>query len=129
MLTASKNVVGRYVNGVSRGEVCTNAAERNGCGDNEGLGDDRCRGVWVHAEQSRGARGEAAYDGWARAVRMMVDKSDGQDTTQAEKGVVIADRARAHEVAMDPQGRMGKADALPGGRTWALVGKWDVAMQ
>ncbi|KAF9481091.1 hypothetical protein BDN70DRAFT_804100 [Pholiota conissans] len=56
-LTATKNVVGRYLNGIHMRSVCTMGATS-----------ERATGVFVHAEQAWVARDKRQYAAWARAV-------------------------------------------------------------
>ena len=56
-LTATQNVVGRWLNGIDDANVCT-----------QGSTASLAQGVFVHAEQSATARGSGAYAGWIKAV-------------------------------------------------------------
>lgn len=58
ILTATKNVVGRALNGVSTHAVCRMAATPL-----------TASGEFLHAEQGSGPRTPNNYDAWARAVR------------------------------------------------------------
>ena len=58
ILTASKTVFGKYVNGVPLDELCGTDATPEGA-----------TGAFVHVEQAIEARGEEAYEGWVGALR------------------------------------------------------------
>jgi hypothetical protein len=74
ILTATKNVIGRALNGVSTNAVCRSAATAS-----------TASGEFLHAEQASGLRTPENYNAWARAVRdtfepscaegMVVDKN------------------------------------------------------
>ena len=56
-LTATKNVFGRYLNGIQSESVCSKAATRR-----------TATGEFIHAEQSRAARSPLNYNAWSQAV-------------------------------------------------------------
>lgn len=56
-LTATKNVFGRYLNGIQSESVCSKAATRK-----------TATGEFIHAEQSRAARSPVNYNAWSQAV-------------------------------------------------------------
>ncbi|KAG6811717.1 hypothetical protein H0H92_006118 [Tricholoma furcatifolium] len=56
-LTATKNVVGRFLNGVADDQVCTMGASAS-----------FATGLFVHVEQSEITRNPNAYDGWTEAL-------------------------------------------------------------
>ncbi|KAF9447376.1 hypothetical protein P691DRAFT_793566 [Macrolepiota fuliginosa MF-IS2] len=61
ILTATKNVVGRYLNSYplsSSHEVCTQSSDP-----------DSTQGVFIHIEQAAVARNKAAREGWIRALK------------------------------------------------------------
>ncbi|KAL1704136.1 hypothetical protein EV121DRAFT_206490 [Schizophyllum commune] len=58
ILTASKTVFGKYVNGVPLGELCGTDATA-----------EKATGQFVHVEQAIESRGEGAYEGWVGALR------------------------------------------------------------
>ncbi|KAL1735552.1 hypothetical protein EV714DRAFT_280140 [Schizophyllum commune] len=72
ILTASKTVFGKYVNGVPLGELCGTDATPEGA-----------TGQFVHVEQAIESRGEGAYEGRASFLRFgIVQRSVGEyDTT------------------------------------------------
>ncbi|KAI5889639.1 uncharacterized protein SCHCODRAFT_02511044 [Schizophyllum commune H4-8] len=72
ILTASKTVFGKYVNGVPLGELCGTVATP-----------EKATGAFVHVEQAIEARGEGAYEGRASFLRFgIVQRSVGEyDTT------------------------------------------------
>ncbi|KAF8055233.1 hypothetical protein FPV67DRAFT_872613 [Lyophyllum atratum] len=57
ILTATKNVVGRFLNGIDDGDVCTTAAKAS-----------MATGLFVHIEQGAAALSPAAYDAWTEAL-------------------------------------------------------------
>jgi len=63
-LTATKNVVGRYMNGIDITRVCSVSATSR-----------LASGEFIHAEQSQGARLQENYAGWAQAVMNSFDTS------------------------------------------------------
>jgi len=67
LLTATKNVVGRHLNGIQGPHVCTDEATSR-----------MATGKFVHAEQASLARDQSHYDGWSRAMM------DTFDTTCAD---------------------------------------------
>ena len=56
-LTATKNIFGRYANGVSSAAVCTQTATKA-----------NVRGKFVHAEQDAAARSDTSYARWTTAI-------------------------------------------------------------
>jgi hypothetical protein len=70
MLTATTNVVGRYMNGVPMESVCSRGATSR-----------HATGVFVHAEQALGARDRRHYAAWAEAVVASFEAVCGEDGT------------------------------------------------
>jgi hypothetical protein len=56
-LTATKNIFGRYLNGIDLGSVCSKAATSR-----------TATGEFVHAEQSIAVRSPLNYNAWSQAV-------------------------------------------------------------
>lgn len=56
-LTATKNVIGRYLNGIDLGSVCNKTATSR-----------TATGEFLHVEQSRAARSPLNYNAWSQAV-------------------------------------------------------------
>ena len=57
ILTATKNVVGRYLNGIDLGSVCNKVANSK-----------TATGQFIHAEQSGSIRNPKNYNAWSQAV-------------------------------------------------------------
>ncbi|TFK37296.1 hypothetical protein BDQ12DRAFT_753373 [Crucibulum laeve] len=64
ILTATKNVIGRYVNGVPLSDVCTTSARSRSA-----------KGEFVHIEQASVSRNAGSYDAWGRALRETFETS------------------------------------------------------
>lgn len=56
-LTATKNVIGRFLNGVDDSQVCRQDADTQ-----------LATGAFVHVEQGAAARAESAYEAWSEAL-------------------------------------------------------------
>ncbi|KAF8805576.1 hypothetical protein BYT27DRAFT_7104300 [Phlegmacium glaucopus] len=81
-LTATKNVFGRYLNGIDVGSVCNKAATNT-----------TATGMFLHAEQGAAARSPLNYDAWSQAVlnTFAVTCADGMVVDPATK-LCIFDR-------------------------------------
>lgn len=67
ILSATRNVFGRAVNGVPRKDVCTTAASEEPPGEAQASA-SVCFGRFVHVEQSAATRGQEAWDTWAQVL-------------------------------------------------------------
>jgi len=76
VLTATKNVFGRYLNGIDLGSVC-----------NKGATNRTATGEFLHAEQSAAALSPLNYDVWSQAVLNTFDVTcaDGMVVDSATK--------------------------------------------
>lgn len=100
-LTATKNVVGRHLNGIHLPQVCSRAANSKGA-----------TGEFVHAEQASGARRREWYGAWVKAIE---ESFEGVcDTAEGDRGMGLCVRPADDEVAatirMDRESGVGGLD-------------------
>lgn len=69
-LIATKNVVGRFLNGIADFQVCSH-------GSNARL----ATGVFVHIEQGTASRAESTYEAWSMALTKTFDAACDMDMT------------------------------------------------
>ncbi|KAF8172297.1 hypothetical protein BJ912DRAFT_994061 [Pholiota molesta] len=86
LLTATTNVVGRYMNGVPVESVCSRGATSR-----------HATGVFVHAEQASGARDRRHYAAWAAAVMASFEAVCGEDGTMDRGTGLCVERHRISE--------------------------------
>ncbi|GIL88305.1 hypothetical protein Vretifemale_16223 [Volvox reticuliferus] len=72
VLTATRNVFGRVVNGVARADACTRSADE---GVAAGGGRRDCFGAFVHVEQAEAARAPEAWHVWTTALYALQSKA------------------------------------------------------
>jgi hypothetical protein len=90
VLTATRNVVGRYINGVPEHSVC-----QAGANPTEALGE------FVHIEQDDLSRGAGSYEMWAGAIRRTFETSCAEGmSVDPDTGLCAFSRPRT--VAYDP---------------------------
>ncbi|KAI5827974.1 hypothetical protein K523DRAFT_373962 [Schizophyllum commune Tattone D] len=102
ILTASKTVFGKYVNGVPLGELCGTDATP-----------ESATGAFVHVEQAMEARGEGAYEGRASFLRFgIVQRSVGEyeTTVSASSSSSSSSSAPRRLISMR---RAGRDDEVP----------------